>query len=122
MKHPIQPVELDVYGTPRFKPNAIVSFLLNVAPVNLNDIAVKDFSQNDREQFAQLIGYSLNHFGGLSYVSSDTYETANRMFAKSATETEARIEYLEAILETVRSGMKGIIPVLFDVHPDDLIS
>ncbi len=36
------------------------------------------FSDEDREQFAQLIGYSLNGFGELSYVSEETYEAAER--------------------------------------------
>jgi len=37
------------------------------------------FPQEDREQFAQLIGYSLSGFGELDYVSDETYEVAERM-------------------------------------------
>lgn len=72
-KHPIQPVEFDAVGTIRFKPNAIVKFLLEAGPFNLNNIQGAPFSQEDREQFAQLIGYSVSGFADLSYVSDDTY-------------------------------------------------
>lgn len=120
LKHPIQPTETDEHGTVRFKGNAIVRFLLDSGPFNLNDIAVKGFSQEDQEQFAQLIGYSVSGFGDLSYVSDDTFETAHKMSETGKTETEARIEYLEETLETVRAGMREIVPALFRIHPDDL--
>ena len=76
MRHPIQPVEVDEYGTLRFKGNAIVRFLLDSGKYNMNDLAGLPFSQEDREQFAQLIGYSLNGFAELSYVSDDAYDAA----------------------------------------------
>jgi hypothetical protein len=34
------------------------------------------FSNGDREQFAQLIGYSVGGFGDLSYVSDEAYLVA----------------------------------------------
>ncbi|AOU98286.1 hypothetical protein BI364_10220 [Acidihalobacter yilgarnensis] len=63
---PIQPVR-----DGRFVSNRIVEKLLEleVAPIDLNDIAAMNFSQAEREQFAQLIGYSLSGFSELSYVS-----------------------------------------------------
>lgn len=76
MKHPVQPLQKDERGTLRFKKNAIVDFLLEAGPFDLNQLAVMPFSQDDREQFAQLIGYSLSGFGELSYVSDETYERA----------------------------------------------
>lgn len=75
-QHPIQPLYLDKAGVPRFRDNAIVRFLLEAGPYDLNRLAVLPFSDEDREQFAQLIGYSLSGFGDLSYVSSDTYARA----------------------------------------------
>ena len=75
--HPIQPlVEID--GVYHFKKNAIVCFLLDRGPFSLNDLAVMNFNQEDSEQFAQLIGYSLRGFGELSYVSNKTYARAAR--------------------------------------------
>lgn len=75
-KHPIQPLETDGDGVLRFKPNKIVRFLLDAGMYDLNKLAIMEFSQNDREQFAQLIGYSLSGFSELSYVSDETYELA----------------------------------------------
>ena len=74
--HPTQPLELDNHGTLRFKENKIVSFLLNAGPFDLNQLALMSFTNEDREQLAQLIGYSLSGFGDLSYVSDETYERA----------------------------------------------
>jgi len=79
MTHPVQPLLRDPDGVIRFKPNAIVAYLLHVARrhgVDLNELAVMPFTQEDREQFAQLIGYSLSGFGELSYVSAETLARA----------------------------------------------
>lgn len=75
-KHPIQPLVKDKHGTTRFKANAIVRHLLDTGSCDMNQIALLPFSDEDREQFAQLIGYSLCGFGDLSYVSDETYEKA----------------------------------------------
>jgi hypothetical protein len=42
----------------------------------MNKLALMKFSDEDREQFAQLIGYSLSGFSELSYVTDKTYKTA----------------------------------------------
>ena len=76
MRHPIQPLEKYNLGTLRFKKNKIVDFLLEFGPYDLNKLATMDFTDEDREQLAQLIGYSLSGFGKLSYVSDETYELA----------------------------------------------
>jgi hypothetical protein len=75
-KHPIQPLIRDPQGITRFKKNAIVCCLLDEGNINLNHLAVRGFSAEDREQFAQLIGYSLSGFGELSYVTNKTYDAA----------------------------------------------
>ena len=76
MKHPIQPIQKDEHGTLRFKPNRIVQYLLDNGPFTMNDLACNDFSNDDRIQFAQLIGYSLDGFGELSYVDDESYSAA----------------------------------------------
>lgn len=73
---PIQPLVKDEDGIVRFKKNTIVKMLLAVSPIDLNRIAIMDFPNEDREQFAQLIGYSLSGFEELSYVSDETYAKA----------------------------------------------
>lgn len=75
-KHPIQPLVIDKHGRKRFKGNAVVMFLLEAGPFDMNALALKQFSSEDREQFAQLIGYSLSGFAELHYVSDETYALA----------------------------------------------
>jgi hypothetical protein len=76
-KHPLQPLVKDSDGVVRFKVNEIVRTLLDFGPLDMNKLAMMYFSQEDREQFAQLIGYSLSGFGELTgYVSDETYEAA----------------------------------------------
>lgn len=74
--HPIQPLQEDADGVLRFKPNKIVQWLLEAGHFSLNTVAMTKFPQEDREQFAQLIGYSLAGFGDLSYVRDETYAAA----------------------------------------------
>lgn len=59
--HPQQPTEL-VNGVERFKQNAIVRYLLENGPDDLNYLATIPFSLEDRKQFYQLIGYSVCGF------------------------------------------------------------
>lgn len=83
MPHPMQPIGLDARGVARFKMNEIVRFLLDSHPtIGLNELAGMDFSVEDQEQFAQLIGYSLGGYAELSYVTDDSYAKADAMAAK----------------------------------------
>lgn len=75
-KHPVQPLMRCKDGVVRFKANAIVQFLLDAGPFDMNKLALMPFSDEDREQFAQLIGYSLCGFEELDYVSDATYMRA----------------------------------------------
>jgi hypothetical protein len=43
----------------------------------MNSLAVMTFSREDREQFAQLIGYSVSGFGELSYCSKKSVQLAD---------------------------------------------
>lgn len=90
-RHPVQPMFLDQRdggSYPRFQGNAIVRYLLDMCGergvADLNSLARAPFDQEDRVQFAQLIGYSLGGFSELSYVDDDSYERAS-MLAKSVT-------------------------------------
>jgi hypothetical protein len=77
MKQPMQPVKKDAHGTVRFHANAIVRHLLDRGKINLNQIAMLDVPQEDREQFAQLIGYSICGYHELSYVSDESAAQAS---------------------------------------------
>jgi hypothetical protein len=80
MKNPIQPLAIDAHGVMRFKGNAIVQHLLDThQSCDMNRLACMDFTDDDRQQFAQLIGYSLSGYGELHYVDDNAYEAAAKM-------------------------------------------
>ncbi len=56
--NPHQPLFTDENGTTRFKANRIVRYLLDAGGIDLNQIAILPFSDDDRRQFCQLIGTS----------------------------------------------------------------
>lgn len=66
--HPTQPTVQDDRGVLRFRQNAIVRFLLDAGPFNLEKLATMPFSDEDRAQFSQLIGYSVGGYSDLFYV------------------------------------------------------
>lgn len=119
-QHPIQPLEKDADGTLRFKGNAIVQHLLDHGMITLNDLAVLEFSQEDREQFAQLIGYSLGGFGELSYVTDETYSAAKRIYEAGGSPVDARLFVATAKLAMLRDALRGPVAELYGIHPDDL--
>lgn len=71
--HPMQPVITDAQGVRRFKQNALVAFLLDAGPFDMNQLMHVKCPNEDREQFAQLIGYSVSGFGDLPYVTDATW-------------------------------------------------
>ena len=72
IRHPHQPTQM-YGGVRRFKSNEIVRYLLDVCRdkgmADMNSLATIPFSDEDRVQFAQFIGYSVDGFCDLSYVS-----------------------------------------------------
>ena len=69
MKHPAQYHYRDADGVLRFTENKIVRMLLDNGPFDMNQIQMMDFDDGDRQQLAQLIGYSLDGFCDLHYAS-----------------------------------------------------
>jgi hypothetical protein len=74
-KHPRQPLITDPQGVVRFKANAIVRFLMDCCAqgrrVDLNDIAALPFSDEDRRQFHQLLGYSQAGYWDLPFAERE---------------------------------------------------
>jgi hypothetical protein len=78
-RHPHQPLIEDAEGVVRFRRNAIVAFLLDSGHrrgIDMNMLALMEFSDEDRTQFAELTGYSLCGFGELPYVSDKAFKEA----------------------------------------------
>lgn len=111
---PIQPIEKDVDKTKRFVPNRIVRMLLDTGIIDLGDIAKLDFTDQERMQFAQLIGYSLCGFGELSYVDDVSYEAAEIM----ASELDAEYEKIKKSKEVEKKTVVNV----FIISSDNLVS
>ena len=123
MDNPIQPLYL-INDVIRFKENKIVNDLLDFATplgFDMNKIARSSYTQTDREQFAQLIGYSLSGFGSLSYASDDVYGTAYSMYHDTAHPSDAKIAYLEKELNAIKKGLLQPIAHLYGTHPGNLV-
>lgn len=80
--HPHQPIFVDERGVVRFKPNRIVEWMLEQGRAgqrfDLHAIETRDFPDDDRIQLAQLIGYSVDVFGGLHYVPDELAAECDR--------------------------------------------
>lgn len=79
IKLPNQPLHLDQNGVERFVANPIVEYLLKSGGIDMNRIAIwcieNDINFEFKAQFAQLIGYSLDGWGTLSYVTDDKWDS-----------------------------------------------
>jgi hypothetical protein len=87
MKYPMQSIIRDSEGALRFQSNRIVRALLDKATaaglMDMNSIArdaANDlYTKEERQQFAQLIGYSLDGYAELTdYVDGAAWQRANR--------------------------------------------
>lgn len=93
---PMQPLVTDKHGVLRFKENRIVSALLEHSRKHgygLNEVAHGNFTPEEHMQVAQLIGYSLDGYGTLSYVTDESYDRAALAAPSEATAVEPADEY-----------------------------
>ena len=110
--HPMQPIVVTPDNVLRFKGNSIVKFLLANGNTDLNKIAMMDFSDEDRSQLAQLIGYSVSGYGELHYATnvgeadaiaeelSQRIEDGKKMSEPSADDMTLHNEQLSKIKKT----------------------
>lgn len=109
----MQPVYVDENEMPRFKPNALVRYLLNAGGVDLNQLAMlPNISQEDWEQFYQLIGYSINGYDELSKVSDASKKEAHWAAAN------AKIQHTQNNCSHPNSRMDGWEGGRFEMCPD----
>ena len=124
-KHPTQPLATDAHGVMRFKRNSIVQYLLESHPYcDMNMLACMEFSKDDRQQLAQLTGYSLSGYGDLPYVDDHAYEVARLMSIDYAiTEEDAQITTLRneaAAIREAAKALRGPLAVLLGMYSDNL--
>jgi len=78
----MQPISLDKGGLARFKRNALVRYLLDAGPFDLHQLRLlPNIPDEDWEQLAQLIGYTVGGFSDLSYVSDEARKEADEKVA-----------------------------------------
>ncbi len=76
---PMQPI-VKVGEVVRFKKNGLVDALYEhgvKTGLGMNELSLMQFSDEERMQFAQLIGYSVSGYGNLSYVSDESANKAD---------------------------------------------
>lgn len=101
---PMQPID-----DKRFVPNRIVQHLLDNGGIDLNDIAMLSFTNEERMQFAQLIGYSLGGYSELSYVSDESYDAACELSEDSSLDQKETIIQAQALrLRQIQHLVKGL--------------
>ena len=101
-EHPQQPLVTDPHGTVRFKENAIVRNLLDNGPYDMNNIAIGNYSDDDRSQFAQLIGYSQGGYEELSY-SKPARQARKEEEEAECTDEEMQSSFQETIGDMLRT-------------------
>lgn len=82
MPHPMQPIYKDDRGIVRFRANAIIEQLVRGGTIDLNRVAIMaqaspDITQDDIDQFWQLIGYSVSGYGDVGLVSQEAIQRAD---------------------------------------------
>lgn len=113
---PLQPTAKDEHGTLRFVKNRIVEKLLDDGPFDLNDIASWGFSEDERFQLNQMLGYSVS---GIP-IHYDKQSVRIEALICSQDERDSLIAHYESQLATLRSCLREPMADLFEVHPDDL--
>lgn len=79
---PMQPVVLAKDGMVRFQANRLVTYLLDNGGLDLNDLGRVDVPRSDRDQFYQLIGYSVGNAPCSLGVLAQADVKAERLLAK----------------------------------------
>lgn len=93
IRPPIQPLYVcPIDGRLRFQPNVLVQHLLDHGGLDMNALARIDAPRSDREQFAQLIGYSHYGFGTLSYATDRVYDVALERYERRMNPVAARAQ------------------------------
>jgi len=114
IRHPIQPLVM-VDGTLRYKRNKIVRALLDYSSergFGMNEIAGRDFSNDDRVQLAQLIGYSHDGAGTLSYFPDEVWEASKTMHESGMSEDQARLQSLRNAINILQAKAIEAVKVL----------
>ena len=122
MKQPIQPLyQTSEQSIIRFRPNKLVRYLVNNGDISFNDLArLPGISPDDWMQLAMLIGYSLDGFRDLHYVSKEVADIAEAMLKEGKPFLEARAEIAEKSLREIRDDVRNFATTILETCGDDL--
>lgn len=116
-KNPMQPVIITESGVARYKRNEIVDYILSNGGIDMNHLACKSFSKDDRTQFAQLIGYSVYGAADLSYfddaVTAVAVKRVDELYSDAShTEEQIKIEYLESENARLKKLLSNVVDLI----------
>jgi hypothetical protein len=114
IRHPIQPMVM-VDGTLRYKENKIIRALLDYSSergFGMNEIAARQFDNDDRVQLVQLIGYSHDGASSLSYFPDEVWEASQTMHEAGLSEDQARLQALRNAVNTLQAKAIEAVRVL----------
>lgn len=124
VKHPMQPVYEDASGVLRFKGNAYVMLLVELASavgVDLNALhraAIgRGLAKDDEDQFNQLIGYSV--YG--APITPELISAAAAAYEAGESPEAARARLAEDRVDRLRKAFSQGVADLYNIHPDDLL-
>lgn len=122
MKHPIQKTKLDKAKVLRFVQNDVVQLmlaLLKERKIGLNELHEigAGISQEDWDQFNQLIGYSVSG----APIDDAIKDIAEKQFNTKRTVLDLRAERAENLLRSVRVALRNGLAELYEIHPDTLM-
>jgi hypothetical protein len=128
-KNPMQPIVIDSKNVVRFKGNEIVRAVYEISKVHgfgLHEIAMRNFTKDDRKQFAQLLGYSVSGYGDLPYVDKVSVECADQQVAlllsgaPVVSEQEMELQVLRDENRRLKAAIRKAAVEAFSIHPSDL--
>lgn len=109
-EHPIQEIVM-VDGVERFRQNAIVRTLLDHGSrtgLDLNQISVMKFDDEDRRQLAQLIGGSLQYYVDSPFVRHEHIDAVRAMQQLGLDHRDAQIAALQDEVKSMREVFKQV--------------
>lgn len=118
-KKRMQPIVLNEKGVPQFQPNEAINRLFDAHAVYAATLLeAEDFSEDDRQQFAQLIGYTVQAYCKLPFASAEVAAEAQRkgaLLVRAAAEAARLKRFRED-----RAAMPERNAHLFDLHKSGL--
>lgn len=121
----MQPIE-KINDVVRFRANTLVRHLLDEASAGrkcgMNELYSQvKASKEEKQQFAQLIGYSVSGYGDLSYVTDEAYAAAAlKAENPEKDEKDLLLDYYRGRLRQIQEAFAGPVGWLYNVPVEDL--